>query len=53
LLGTFFSVGLAFHDDLINPVKSEEADRFTEIVKTEAEQILPGVLVQLTGGFRR
>jgi hypothetical protein len=30
-----------------------EADRFTEIVKTEAEQILPGVLVQLTGGFRR
>lgn len=45
--------GLAFHDDLMNPVKSNEAYRFTEIIQTEAEKILPGIVVQLTGGFRR
>ncbi|KAL8562766.1 hypothetical protein ACOMHN_022641 [Nucella lapillus] len=45
--------GLAFHEDLTSPVALTEADRFVQIVKTEAEKILPGVIVTLTGGFRR
>ncbi|XP_076461599.1 DNA-directed DNA/RNA polymerase mu-like [Babylonia areolata] len=45
--------GLAFHEDLTSPVSMREADRFLQIVKTEAEKILPGVVVTLTGGFRR
>ncbi|XP_005089112.1 DNA-directed DNA/RNA polymerase mu isoform X2 [Aplysia californica] len=45
--------GLAFFEDLNSPVLRSEADRFLSIVQQEAEKLLPGVIVQLCGGFRR
>ncbi|PVD30341.1 hypothetical protein C0Q70_09605 [Pomacea canaliculata] len=45
--------GLAYHEDLTDSVKRVEADVFVRLVQREAEAILPGVIVQLTGGFRR
>ncbi|KAJ8317187.1 hypothetical protein KUTeg_005091 [Tegillarca granosa] len=49
----FSFVGLAFHDDLMSPVTKSEAENVVEIIRSEAEQILPGVIVKLTGGFSR
>ncbi|XP_060063577.1 DNA-directed DNA/RNA polymerase mu-like [Ylistrum balloti] len=45
--------GLAFHDDLKEQVQLIEAENLTAVIKAEAERILPGVIVTLTGGFRR
>ncbi len=45
--------GLAFYDDLNTRVSVTEATALMEIVRQEAEKILPGVTVTLTGGFRR
>ncbi|GFN90609.1 DNA polymerase mu [Plakobranchus ocellatus] len=47
------SWGLAFFKDLNTPVQLQEAETFFQIVKHEAELILPGVIVTLVGGFRR
>ncbi|CAL1539750.1 unnamed protein product [Lymnaea stagnalis] len=45
--------GLAFHEDLTTPVSRQEADRFMDILQCEAQNILPGTIITLTGGFRR
>ncbi|ESO93098.1 hypothetical protein LOTGIDRAFT_72364, partial [Lottia gigantea] len=45
--------GIAFHYELNDFVSRKEADIFCDIVRDEAEKLLPGVIVQLTGGFRR
>ncbi|XP_041369220.1 DNA-directed DNA/RNA polymerase mu-like isoform X2 [Gigantopelta aegis] len=45
--------GLAFHSDLMKPVLATEADVFTCIVREETDRLLPGAIVELTGGFRR
>ncbi|XP_050397190.1 DNA-directed DNA/RNA polymerase mu [Patella vulgata] len=45
--------GVAFHEELMDSVSRTEADVFAQIVCEEAEKILPGVCVVLTGGFRR
>lgn len=37
----------------MSPVTKSEAENVVEIIKSEAEQILPGVIVKLTGGFSR
>jgi hypothetical protein len=52
ILSAYIS-GLAFHEDLTTPVILAEAETFAEIVRTEAERILPGVITTLVGGFRR
>ncbi|KAL3864775.1 hypothetical protein ACJMK2_006429 [Sinanodonta woodiana] len=43
----------AFHSDLNTPVKLQEAQYIQQIVRKEAETILPGIILQITGGFRR
>lgn len=45
--------GLSFHEDLNKPVCRREALAFHDIVRQEAEHILPGVITTLVGGFRR
>ncbi|XP_046360597.2 DNA nucleotidylexotransferase-like isoform X1 [Haliotis rufescens] len=45
--------GLAFHEELQSRVERPEADNFTAMVRAEAQSILPGTTVELTGGFRR
>lgn len=46
-------VGIAFYDDLNLPLLKSEADVFYSIVEQEAQSILPGVILQMVGGFRR
>lgn len=48
-----FLVGLEHFTDLNTPVTRREAEKIYSIVKTEAERILPGVTVIMTGGFIR
>ncbi|XP_071827213.1 DNA-directed DNA/RNA polymerase mu-like isoform X3 [Apostichopus japonicus] len=45
--------GLEHFTDLNTPVTRREAEKIHSIVKTEAERILPGVTVIMTGGFIR
>ncbi|XP_067657626.1 DNA-directed DNA/RNA polymerase mu-like [Haliotis asinina] len=45
--------GLAFHEELQTRVERPEADNFMFMVRAEAQRILPGTTVELTGGFRR
>ncbi|XP_074642693.1 DNA-directed DNA/RNA polymerase mu-like isoform X2 [Tubulanus polymorphus] len=45
--------GLAFYEDLTTPVNRDEALALKDLVKTELVDLLPGALVELTGGFRR
>ncbi|KAL5022597.1 hypothetical protein ScPMuIL_001752 [Solemya velum] len=45
--------GLAFHDDLTSPVLRQEADNLLEVIREEATKLLPGVIVEIVGGFRR
>lgn len=44
---------LAFHEDLTDPVTRSECEAFVHLIEQEAKAILPGVQVQLVGGFRR
>ncbi|KAK3093392.1 hypothetical protein FSP39_014999 [Pinctada imbricata] len=45
--------GLAFYEELNDLVVRNEAENFKHFVATEAKKILPGVMIELTGGFRR
>ncbi|XP_038070673.1 DNA nucleotidylexotransferase-like [Patiria miniata] len=45
--------GLKFYDDINTPVTRHEADVIQQIVAAEAQQILPGTTVTVTGGFSR
>ncbi|XP_022091845.1 DNA-directed DNA/RNA polymerase mu-like isoform X2 [Acanthaster planci] len=45
--------GLDFYDDINTPVTRHEAEVIQQIVEAEAEQILPGATVTVTGGFSR
>nr|XP_022339893.1 DNA nucleotidylexotransferase-like isoform X2 [Crassostrea virginica] len=45
--------GLAFHEDLMELVTHLEADNFMKFIKHQSENLLPGVSVELCGGFKR
>ncbi|XP_064600872.1 DNA nucleotidylexotransferase-like [Liolophura sinensis] len=45
--------GLAFHTDLTTEVSRTEADFILSLVTREVQSLLPGAIVELTGGFRR
>ena len=45
--------GLAFHEDLTLPVTVREAEAVQAFIHDQASQVLPGVSVDLMGGFRR
>uniref|UniRef100_K1PM26 DNA polymerase mu n=1 Tax=Magallana gigas TaxID=29159 RepID=K1PM26_MAGGI len=45
--------GLAFHEELMELVTRLEADNFTKFIKHQCETILPGISVELCGGFKR
>ena len=45
--------GLAFHEDLALSVLLSEAQWLRDMIQEEANAILPGVTVELLGGFRR
>lgn len=45
--------GLAFHKELTTPLSKKEADFILDLVKEEAEKLLPAVSLVVTGGFRR
>ena len=45
--------GLAFHEELNDPVLRNEADNLKHFIEVEANKILPGISIVLTGGFRR
>ena len=48
-----FFVGLEYNEDLALPVLRQEADAIQSMIQKEAEIVLPGATVELTGGFRR
>ncbi|XP_071792818.1 DNA nucleotidylexotransferase-like isoform X1 [Asterias amurensis] len=45
--------GIDLYDDINTPVSRQEADVIQQIVAAEAEKILPGTTVTITGGFSR
>ncbi|XP_052261121.1 DNA-directed DNA/RNA polymerase mu-like isoform X2 [Dreissena polymorpha] len=45
--------GLAFHEDLTTPVTRAEADYILGVVRRHVDRVLPGAVMELTGGFRR
>ena len=45
--------GLAFHEDLALSVLLSEAEWLRDMIQQKASAILPGVTVELLGGFRR
>lgn len=49
----FCDVGLAFHEELMELVTRLEADNFKKFIRHQCETILPGISVELCGGFKR
>ncbi|WAR21735.1 DPOLM-like protein [Mya arenaria] len=45
--------GLCFHDDLVTPVTLKEARYISALVKRHLDAVLPGAIMEVTGGFRR
>ncbi|XP_065568440.1 DNA-directed DNA/RNA polymerase mu-like [Artemia franciscana] len=45
--------GLAFYEDLTTPVKVEEGKNIFDFVSEVAQSVLPGITLNMIGGFRR
>ena len=45
--------GLGFHDDLNTPVTQSEAVYIKSLVRSKLNKLLPGGIMEVTGGFRR
>ena len=45
--------GLAFHKDLALRVTKNEAYKVTEMIRMHAQEVLPGTIAKLSGGFSR
>jgi len=45
--------GLKYYDDLNTAVGRPEADALAQIILADCMQLVPGITVDLVGGFRR
>ena len=52
-IALFLNEGLGFHDDLTTPVTQGEAVYIRNLVQSHLNRLLPGAIMEVTGGFRR